>query len=113
MASAVILTLLGVDRQTILADYLLSTQYRRPLVERGDVDLKEAARTNAFAAMMLSYGGDEEPRATPLYMEDGTPSLHYTLDEIEKEWGSEAAWAEQDLGVDAQEVQLLRAKYLK
>lgn len=113
VASAVLLTLLGVDRQTILADYLLSTQYRRPIVERGDVDLVEAAKTNAFAAMMLSYGGNEEPKATPLYMADGTPFLHFALDEIEKKYGSVAAYAEQELEIDAQDVQVLRAKYLK
>lgn len=114
VASAVILTLLGVDRQTILADYLLSTQYRRPAVERGDVDMVEAAKTNAFAAMMLSYGAaDEEPVATPLYTEDGTPFLHFALDEIETRYGSVEAYAEQELGVDAQDVQVLRAKYLK
>ncbi|MGB4248281.1 MAG: tyrosine-protein phosphatase [Pseudohongiellaceae bacterium] len=114
VASAVILTLLGVDRQTILADYLLSTQYRRPAVERGDVDMVEAAKTNAFAAMMLSYGAaDEEPVATPLYTEDGTPFLHFALDEIETKYGSVAAYAEQELGVDAQDVLVLRAKYLE
>lgn len=113
VASAVLLTLLGVDRQTILADYLLSTQYRNPVVERGDVDLAQASKTNAFAAMMLSYGGNEEPKATPLYMADGTPFLHYALDEIEQEWGSVEAYAEQELGVNARDVERLRAKYLE
>ena len=113
VASAVILTLLGVERDTIIADYHLSTQYRRPALERGDVDLAEAAKTNAFAAMMLQYSSGEEEQAAPLVMEDGTPFLHYALDEMETHWGSVQAYAEQELGVDAQDVATLRAKYLQ
>lgn len=113
VASAVILTLLGVERDTIIADYHLSTQYRRPALERGDVDLAEAAKTNAFAAMMLQYSSGEEEQAAPLVMEDGTPFLHYALDEMETQWGSVEAYAEQELDVDAQDVATLRAKYLQ
>ncbi len=113
VATGLVLTLLGVDRETIFEDYLLSTKLRRPVIERGDVDLEEAAKTNAFAAVMLSYGGNEEPVATPLYMEDGTPFLYYTFDEIENTWGSVEAYADQELGVDAKDVAILRTKYLK
>ena len=113
VASAVVLSLLGVERETILEDYLLSTQYRRPAVERGDVDLAQAAQTNAFAAMMLQYASAEEEHAAPLLMPDGTPYLHYALDEIETTWGSVQAYAEQELGVDAADVATLRARYLE
>lgn len=113
VASGVLLTLLGVDREVILQDYLLSTQFRRPEIERGNVDLAEKAKTNAFAAMMLSYGQDEEPVANPLYMEDGTPFLHFAFEEIEEEWGSVEAYAEQELGVDERDIAVLRAKYLR
>jgi len=113
VASAVILTLLGVERETIVEDYLLSTQYRRPAVERGAVDLAEAASTNAFAAMMLQYSSREEEHAAPLLMPDGTPFLNYALDEIESAWGSVEAYAEQELGVDTADVAALRARYLE
>jgi len=114
VASGIVLTLLGVDREVILQDYLLSTQYRRPVIERGNVDLAEKAKTNAFAAMMLQAGAiDEEPVANPLYMEDGTPFLHFAFEEIEEEWGSVEAYAEQELGVDEQDIAVLRAKYLR
>ncbi len=76
VASAVVLSLLGVERETILEDYLLSTQYRRPAVERGDVDLAVAAQTNAFAAMMLQYSSMEGEHAAPLLMPDGKPYLN-------------------------------------
>ncbi len=113
VASAVVLTLLGVERETIIEDYLLSTQYRRPSVERGDVDLAQAAQTNAFAAMMLQYSSMEEEEAAPLLMPDGTPYLHYALEEIETTWGSVEAYAEQELGVDAADVAALRARLLE
>ena len=113
VASAVILTLLGVDRETVLEDYVLSTKFRRPAVERGDVDLEEAAKTNAFAAVMLQYAGAEQETAAPLLMPDGTPYLSYALDEIQATYGSVQAFAEQELGLDASELALLRAKYLE
>lgn len=113
VASAVILTLLGVDRQTILDDYVLSTQYRRPMIERGSVDLAEAAKTNAFAAVMLQYSSREEETAAPLLMPDGTPYLTFALNEIDAKWGSVLAYAEHELGLDASELVLLRAKYLE
>ncbi|MEZ5527513.1 MAG: tyrosine-protein phosphatase [Gammaproteobacteria bacterium] len=112
VATAVILTLLGVDRDTILQDYQLSTQFRRPAVERGNVDLAEAAKTNAFAAMMLSYAGAEEEVAQPLVLADGTPFLFFALDEIDQTWGSVAAYAEAELGLDKSELAQLRSKYL-
>lgn len=113
VASAVVLSLLGVERETIINDYLLSTQYRRPAVERGDVDLAAAAQTNAFAAMMLQYASAEGEHAAPLLMPDGTPYLHYALEEIETTWGSVEAYAEQELGVDAADVATLRARLLE
>lgn len=113
VASAVILTLLGVDRDTILEDYVLSTQFRRPKIERGNVDLAEAAKTNAFAAVMLQYAGTEEEVAAPLLMPDGTPFLKFALDEIDATWGSVHMFAEQELDLDASELAQLRAKYLK
>lgn len=113
VASAVILTLLGVDRETVLEDYLLSTKFRRPAIERGDVDLEEAAKTNAFAAVMLNYASAEAETAAPLLMPDGTPYLTFALDEIQATYGSVQAYAEQELGLDASELAQLRAKYLE
>ncbi|MYE85403.1 MAG: tyrosine-protein phosphatase, partial [Gammaproteobacteria bacterium] len=55
IVSALMLLLLGVPEPTVIEDYLLSTDFRRPAIEDGGVDLAEAAKTNAFAAMMLEY----------------------------------------------------------
>ncbi|MCP5358519.1 MAG: tyrosine-protein phosphatase [Pseudomonadales bacterium] len=112
VATAVILSLLGVERDTILQDYQLSTQFRRPAVERGNVDLAEAAKTNAFAALMLNYAGAEEETAQPLVLADGTPYLFFALDEIDHHWGSVQNYAETELGLSEAELAQLRAKYL-
>src|SRR5690606_29570226 len=66
IASALMLSALGVPREVILADYQLSTEFRRPQVERGDVDLAAAAKTNDFAKMMLRYASAETTKASPL-----------------------------------------------
>lgn len=113
VATAMVLSALGVPRQTILDDYLLSTQYRVPANERGDVDLAEAAKTNAFAQIMLSYNSEEgadEPN--PLYGDDGVPFLTFTLDAIEAQYGSVLNFLEAELGVDDAEIAQLRAQYL-
>ena len=111
--SAMILSALGVPRETILKDYLLSTQYRRPKNEKGDVDLKQAAKTNAFAKMMLGYsksGHSDKPN--PLYTADGTPFLSFALEEIESRYGSVEAYLDQAVGVDAEDIATLRGRYL-
>ncbi|MDE0348349.1 MAG: tyrosine-protein phosphatase, partial [Gammaproteobacteria bacterium] len=60
VVSALMLLLLGVPEPAVIEDYLLSTDFRRPIVEQGGVDLVEAAKTNPFAALMLEYS-----KATP------------------------------------------------
>lgn len=113
IASAVVLSALGVPRQTIIEDYLLSTQYRRPANEKGDVDLQEAAKTNDFAKMMLKYSkGEKSHQPNPLYTSDGTPFLVFALDEIEMRYGSIESYLDQVIGVDAEELSQLREKYL-
>lgn len=112
-ASAMLLSALGVPRQTILDDYLLSTQYRRPAVETGGVDLKAAAETNAFAKMMLRYSSKaDRQEPNPLYTADGTPFLHYAFAEIESRYGSVEAYLEKAIGVDASARAVLRKRYL-
>ncbi|MFM1896876.1 MAG: hypothetical protein RLZZ385_1950 [Pseudomonadota bacterium] len=114
VATALVLSALGVPRETILDDYLLSTQYRVPANERGNVDLEEAAKTNAFAQVMLSYNSEEgadEPN--PLYGDDGVPFLTFTLEAIEAEHGTVLDFLETELGIDDAEIEQLRALYLQ
>ena len=99
----------------LLFDELLqSTRYRRPAVERGDVDLEKAAQRNAFAALMLRYrSGGEAAAATPLLTEQGVPFLRFAIDRVEQDFGSVQAFLRQRIGVDAEDVARLRALYLE
>ncbi len=113
IASALMLTTLGVPRSQIMQDYVLSTEYRRPVVERGDIDLAAKADKNPFAAIMLRYSGKEATRATPLITEEGIPYLYYALEQIENDYGSVAAYMDKELGVDAKDAETLKALYLQ
>ena len=114
IVSALMLLLLGVPEPTVIEDYLLSTDFRRPDIEQGGVDLAEAAKTNAFAAVMLEYrkAMPHPDRPNPLVTPDGVPYLAFVLDRIRDEYGSVEAYAEKDLGIDEQDLAALRRKYL-
>ena len=112
-ASALLLSALGVPRETIVQDYLLSTQYRRPAVERGNVDLEAAAKTNAFAKMMLHYNKKESKGPMPLITADGTPFINIAFAHIEQKYGSVENYLDQALAVDATEINKLKALYLQ
>mgnify|MGYP006280326469 FL=1 len=113
LTAALFLLALGVPRAVVIQDYLLSTRYRRPQIERGDVDLAAAAQSNAFARLMLRYreeGGARQPQ--PLLTAQGVPYLRFALDRIEQEFGSVAAYLEARLGVDGAALAELRERFL-
>ena len=113
VTSALLLSVLGVDEDLVIEDYLLSTDFRRPLVESGDVDLEEAAKTNAFAAVMLEYGeGQDTSRANPLVTAQGKPFLRFTLDALKARYGSIEGFLTKELGLGSADLQRLRDLYL-
>ena len=115
VVSALMLLLLGVPEDTVIEDYLLSTDFRRPVVEQGGVDLAEAARTNPFAALMLEYSkaAPHPERPNPLVTADGVPYLAFVIAHIRDEYGSVEAYAERELGIDGEDLAELRRKYLR
>lgn len=111
--SALVLSVLGVPRDTVIEDYLLSTDFRRPDREMGDVDLERASDTNAFAKMMLAYrkqGASNRPN--PLVTEDGVPFIVFALDQIDSDYGSVEGYLKQALGLTDKDVARLRELYL-
>lgn len=92
--TAVLLTLLGVPRATVVADYLASNGY---LVER---NRRQLARLGADGARI-------EPT---LWVR--ADYLAAAFDEVERGYGSFDAYASQALGIDAAAVAELRARYL-
>ena len=113
IAAALVLTALGVDENLIIEDYLLSTDFRRPKLESGNVDLEEAARTNAFARMMLDYAKEQDQsKANPLITVDGTPFLKFALEAIRSKHGSIEAFLIAELGVSIADLKRLREFYI-
>ena len=113
VTSALLLSVLGVDEDLVIEDYLLSTDFRRPLVESGDVDLEEAAKTNAFAKVMLEYGKEQyTSRANPLVTAQGRPFLRFTLDALEARYGSVEAFLTNELELKDTDLQRMRDLYL-
>ena len=113
IAAALVLTALGVDENLIIEDYLLSKDFRRPKLESGNVDLEEAARTNAFARMMLDYAkAQDQSKANPLITIDGTPFLKFALEAIRSKHGSIEAFLIAELGVSIADLKLLREFYI-
>ena len=110
--TAMVLTALGVDYDTIVADYHLSTQYRRPDYEMPPIDPALAA-SNPTAKLFLAMQKSPAARTPqPLKDADGRPFLRGAFDEITAKWGSVDAYLQQEAGVGPAEIARLRAKYL-
>ncbi len=115
VTSALLLSTLGVERNLVVEDYLLSTDFRRPLNEQGDVDLEAAAEDNAFAAMMLQYAAanPHPERPSPLVTAEGKPFVLFTLETIDERWGGVDRFLEEEIGLTAAERAQLKAMYLE
>lgn len=98
-ASAVILTLLGVPRETVMADYLASNTYLRA----------------KNAAMLVAAAKSSHP-IDPAFLEPVMtvrPSyLEAALAEVEQRYGSFDEYRRQALGIDDAALARLRARYL-
>ena len=113
VATALVLSALGVPREVILADYHLSTAARRPANEMpplppgaypGNIVADFYRRAQASGAPMT---------ARPLKTPTGEAFMEETFKAIDARWGSVDAYLDQELGVDAAKIARLRALYLE
>jgi protein-tyrosine phosphatase len=110
-ASALVLTALGVPRDVIYADYLLSTTYRRPEWEMPKVS-PAVVQENPTAAFFARYQDNPAARKpTPLVDAEGRPLLQHALEAVEQKYGSVEAYLDKEIGVDAADIAKLRALY--
>lgn len=112
ITTALILSALGVDRATILRDYHLSTELRRPQFEMPPLDPADWPGNPIvpyYVASMKKPGG---PKAEPLFTPKGNSHLVQFFEIIEKEHGSAEAYLEKELGVGAADITKLRELYL-
>ena len=111
--TAIILSALGVPRDTIIADYHLSTTYRRPQNELPPIDDAQA-RANPVAGMFAAYQkSGAYSKAQPLKDASGKAFLDGAFQEIEARWGSVDTYLEREIGVGPVQRAQLRALYLE
>ena len=108
--TALVLSALGASPETILADYHLSTTYRRPENEMPRIDPALAAN-NPTAAMFASYQRMPNARPQPLKTAEGKAFLSFALEEINAKWGSVDGYLKQEIGIGPAEIRRLRAAY--
>jgi protein-tyrosine phosphatase len=109
IATALVLSALGVPRETILQDYHLSTGFRRPENEMPEFDPAQYPN-NPLAQYSAKV---RVTRPTPLYTEDGRSLLAALFDDVDARWGSVERYLDQELGIDSEEIAALRASYLE
>ena len=113
LATALILSALGVPRDVIIADFHLSTQYRRPEFEMAKFD-PAAFPDNAAAKMFASYrDGTAAQKPKPLKEADGTAFISAALDEIDRSYGSVESYLAKNAGVSESDIAVLRTTYLE
>ncbi|HLZ82015.1 MAG TPA: tyrosine-protein phosphatase [Caulobacteraceae bacterium] len=112
VATALVLSALGVPREVIMADYQLSTLERRP-----DNEIPKLAPGqypgNIVADFYRRAQAAGPMKARPLYTAAGKPFLQETFDEIDARWGSVDAYLDQVLGIDKAQIAKLRLLYLE
>lgn len=111
--TAMILTALGVPQATIVADYHLSTRYRRPEFEMPPFD---PALATTHPGLQIFAGYRTRPGwnvAQPLMDKDGQPFLRGAFDAIRDKWGSVDAYLQAEAGVGPAQIAQLRSEYLE
>jgi protein-tyrosine phosphatase len=112
IAAALILSALGVDRATIVADYHLSTQSRRPENEMPKLNPEEFPgnpMAKLYAVAQARPGG---MKAEPLYTSAGKSHLAEFLDYLDQRYGGVEYYLESQLGIGRKETDTLRRLYL-
>ena len=105
VATALVLSALGVPRETILADYELSNRYFNGLASAaGAESRKDDPQMAAFAKL--------PPEVLKVFMGVDARYLQAVFDEIDAKYGSVDAYLDKELGVDAADIARLKALYL-
>ncbi|HZF44772.1 MAG TPA: tyrosine-protein phosphatase [Sphingomonadaceae bacterium] len=112
IATALIYDFLGVDRDTILKDYHLSTQLRRPQFEMPPVDPKDYPN-NPIVQYYAASKAKGEPKAEPLYTPTGQSHLAQFFTYLDGQYGGTANYLKQELGLTNADLDRLKADLLQ
>ncbi len=113
IASALILSVLGVDRDTIIADYHLSTQLRRPQNEMPILNPADYPNNPIVQYYMAAAAKPGGAKAEPLYSKAGVSHLVQFFEIIDRDYGSVEGYLTQELGFAPADFERLRSLYLE
>lgn len=112
IATALLYDTLGVDRETILKDYHLSTALRRPEWEMPRIDPKDYPNNLIvqyyFARSREADARSEPVRAEPLYTPTGISHLAQFFTYVDQEYGGSEGYLRRELGFADQDIARLR-----
>lgn len=111
MATALLYDTLGVDRETILKDYHLSTLLRRTEWEMPKVDPKDYPN-NPIVQYYFARAQDERVKAEPLYTPKGASHLAQFFTYIDQQYGGSEGYLRKELGLTDGDMVKLRAVML-
>lgn len=112
IATALVLSALGVDRKTILEDYHLSTELRRPQFEMPALDPADWPGNPIVPYYVASLKKPGGPKAEPLYSPKGVSHLAQLFEVIDRDYGGVEAYLAKEIGVNKPKIARLRALYL-
>ena len=98
--AAYLLFALGVDREEVIADFDLSNEAYRPLVERLDQEI------------IRRGGGEAEMEVVQAFMGVSTANFIRTLDLIDREFGGMMSYLHNELMLSPDDIHLLRRRFL-
>lgn len=112
IATALIYDVLGVDRETILKDYHLSTALRRPEWEMPQVDPADHPN-NPILKYYAAMRAEGEIKARPLYTPSGASHLAQFFEHLDTTYGGSQAYLEKELGIEPAQIERLRTIMLR
>ena len=98
--AAYLLFALGVDREAVIADFDLSNEAYRPLVERLNQEI------------ISRGGGEAEMEVVQAFMGVSTANFIRTLDLIDREFGGMMSYLHNELMLSPDDIHLLRRRFL-
>lgn len=111
IATALLYDMLGVDRETILKDYHLSTEWRQPQWEMPEIDPADFPG-NLLVQYYASRSAEERNHPEPLYSRSGTSHLVQFFSYLDERYGGSEGYMKGMLGFSDEEIELLRSRML-
>ena len=110
VATAIIYDVLGVDRETIVKDYHLSTELRQTKWEMPDINPDDYPGNFIVKYYVASRAKNEGPN--PLYTPSGVSHIVQFFDYLDAEFGSSEGYLKEALGFSDEDIEHLRETML-